>query len=124
LIKVKLEENNNENIETENLQTMSQELQAERQRLIDLGCVEFKTIASKVGQKYRNVCAWQASKVESSPVLEVVGYWQVENGNGYRVSVYGGDLVMLTDDDREPDIYTQHGFDMAKHRRVLLEDVA
>jgi hypothetical protein len=103
---------------------MSQELQAERQRLIDLGCVEFKTIAAKVGQKYRNVRAWQASKVESSPVLEVVGYWQVENGNGYRVSVYGGDLVMLTGDDREPDIYTQHGFDMAKHRRVLLEDVA
>lgn len=34
---------------------MNQELQIERQRLMDLGCVEFKTIASKVGQKYRSV---------------------------------------------------------------------
>lgn len=93
---------------------MNTELQIERQRLMDLGCAEFKSIASKIGQKYRSVIPWQCSKLESGTVLEVVGYWQVENGNGYKISVYGDDLVMLTNDDREPDIYTQHGFTMAE----------
>jgi hypothetical protein len=103
---------------------MNQELQIERQRLMDLGCVEFKTIASKVGQRYRNVRPWQGSKIESAPVLEVVGYWQAENGNGYKISVYGDDLVMLTDDTREPDIYTRHGFTKTDHDRLLLADIA
>ena len=103
---------------------MSQELRTERQRLMDLGCVEFKTIASKIGQKYRNVRPWQGSKIESAPVLEVVGYWRVENGNGYRISVYGDDLVMLTNENRAPDIYAQHGFTKADHDRILTADIA
>lgn len=103
---------------------MNQELQIERQRLMALGCVEFKSIATKVGQRYRRVIPWQGSKIESGTVLEVVGYWQAENGNGCRMSVYGDDLVMLTDDKREPSIYAQHGFTMANHDRILLADIA
>ena len=103
---------------------MSQELQIERQRLMDLGCIEFKSIASKVGQKFRNVCPWQDSKIESAPVLEVVGYWKVENGNGYKMSVYGDSLVMLTDNSREPDIYTQQKFTKTEHDRILMADIA
>jgi hypothetical protein len=103
---------------------MNQELQIERQRLMDLGCVEFKTIASKAGQKYRSVIPWQASKLESGTVLKVVGYWQVENGNGCKISVYGDDLAMLTDDKREPGIFTRNGFTMADHNRILTADIA
>lgn len=103
---------------------MNQELQIERQRLMDLGCVHFKTIASKVGQKYRTVRPWQGSEIESGPVLEVVAYWRAENGNGYPMSVYGDDLVMLTDDEREPDVYNRHGFTMADHDRILMADIA
>ena len=103
---------------------MSQELQIERQRLIDLGCVEFNSIASKVGQKYRSVRPWQASALEQGAVLQVVGYWQVENGNGFRISVYGDDLAFLTSDECEPDIYTQRGFTMVNHDRILRADVA
>lgn len=50
---------------------MNAEFQIERQRLMGLGCLEFKTIASKVGQKYRSVIPWQGSKLESGAVLEV-----------------------------------------------------
>lgn len=99
------------------------ELEKERQRLQELGCIEFKTIANKVGQRFRTVRVW-SEKIDSSPVIQVSGYWQVKNANGYKITMYGDDLVLLTDEPLSRSIYADNGLDFQKHSEILLADIS
>jgi hypothetical protein len=97
-------------------------LAKERQRLKKLGCIEFKAIANKIGQKFRTVRAW-SEKIDSSPVIQVSGYWQVQNAQGYKITMYGDDLVLLTDEPLSRSIYADNGLDFKKHSEILLADI-
>jgi hypothetical protein len=99
------------------------ELEKEKQRLKELGCIEFKAIASKVGQRFRAVRAW-SEKIDSSPVIQVSAYWQVQNAQGYKITMYGDDLVLLTDEPLSRSIYADNGLDFEKHSEILLADIS
>jgi hypothetical protein len=97
------------------------EKELERQRLKELGCVEFKSIAANVGQRFIVFREWSENR--SNIVIEVSGYWQAQNAHGYAITMYGDDLVMLTDEPLSRSIYVDNGLDFEKHSEILKADI-
>lgn len=97
------------------------EKELERQRLKEMGCVYFSTIAAEIGQRFVIFREWSVN--ESNTVMEVSRYWQAKNAYGYRFNMYGDDLVMLVDEPLSRSIYIDNGLDFDKHSQILKADL-
>jgi len=94
--------------------------------LLALGCMELKDFVAKhsVGSCFYRVREWQLAPLDAGTPLKMTGYWQFENGNGYKITLHGDSLVMPTKNQPNPSIYAQHGLDKAKHDKILMADIA
>jgi hypothetical protein len=96
--------------------------ETERQRLKDLGCVEFKTIADKIGQRFIIYREWCPN--QSNIVLEVSNGWRASNAHGGSTVMRGDDLVLLSEQPLARSIYVDCGLDFKKHSEILKAGIA
>lgn len=94
------------------------ELEAERNRLRQLGCVEFNTISTKIGLHFRHVPLFSQGEIDNNPVLEV-DYRVGKNKYGWRVHLQGNAMVKVTNDPLSESIYAENGLDFEEHSRIL-----